>query len=79
MFTTWASNLDSLSVWMRFAILVVVIWDLTWKGLALWRAASVRHEVGWFIVILATNTFGFVPIVYLLATNKSKRLGAKKS
>ncbi len=43
---------------------VIAVWDLAWKGLALWRTAKTgRHY--WFIVILVVNSVGLLPIVYL--------------
>lgn len=46
-------------------IILVIIWDITWKGLALWRAARNQHT-GWFIAILIINSLGILPIIYLL-------------
>ena len=50
-----------------FAILIV--WSLIWKGLALWRAANLKHKI-WFIILLVLNTLGIAEIIYLLATQK---------
>ena len=47
-----------------------VIWELTWKGFALWRAARNNHIV-WFVCIIVFNTVGILPIIYLLL-NRSK-------
>lgn len=51
-------------VW-AMTILVVAIWEMVWKGLALWRAAR-RNESSWFIVLVVLNTVGLLPIYYLL-------------
>jgi len=49
-----------------WALLVVLaIWELIWKGFALWKAAQ-NKEKGWFIAILILNTAGILPIIYLL-------------
>ena len=45
-------------------IAVAVVWTLVWKGLALWRAASLRQSY-WFLAILLINTFGILEIIYL--------------
>jgi hypothetical protein len=50
---------------------VVLIWDIIWRGLALWRAAREKSK-GWFVAILLLNTVGLLPIVYLLYTRGKK-------
>jgi len=52
-------------------ILACIIWELTWKGFALWKAARNNHGV-WFVCIIIFNTVGILPIVYLLF-NKTKK------
>lgn len=43
---------------------LILIWELTWKGVALWKAA--RHEQKkWFIALFLINSIGILPIVYL--------------
>lgn len=55
----------------KVIILILVIWSLAWKGLALWRAA--RHEEKkWFIAILILNTLGILDILYLYVFSKKK-------
>jgi hypothetical protein len=46
-------------------LILAVVWTLIWKGLALWRSATLR-EKWWFIAILVINTFGILEIIYLL-------------
>ena len=50
-------------------ILVVVIWSLIWKGLALWKAARKGSSV-WFIVMLIVNTLGILEILYIFIFSK---------
>lgn len=50
---------------------LLAVWEITWKGLALWRAAQHKQLV-WYIAILFINTVGILPIVYLLLTNNDK-------
>ncbi|MEK7612452.1 MAG: DUF5652 family protein [Patescibacteria group bacterium] len=48
-----------------FLILVlIVLWTLPWKGIALWHAAR-RKERNWFIALLIINTFALLEIFYL--------------
>ncbi len=53
--------------WARRILLVVAVWDIVWRGMALWRAAK-RREPVWFVSLLVLNTAGVLPIVYLLRT-----------
>ena len=46
-------------------LLVMLLWGLFWKGLALWHAARSGQWV-WFIVFLIVNTAGILEIVYLI-------------
>ncbi len=51
---------------MFLGLLVVLsLWSLVWKGLALYKSAR-RREVAWFVVMLVLNTAGILPIIYLL-------------
>jgi hypothetical protein len=51
--------------WARLTIGVVAVWDVVWKGLALWQAAKRRQPV-WFVCLLFLNTAGALPIAYLV-------------
>lgn len=46
-------------------LVVIVLWELAWKGFALWRAGRNNHP-GWFVVLLVLNTVGILPIIYLV-------------
>lgn len=48
--------------WSSF--LLIVLWSLFWKGLALWHASK-RDEKKWFVALLVLNTFGILELVYL--------------
>jgi hypothetical protein len=54
--------------------LIVLIWDIIWRGIALWKAAQNKSK-GWFVALLIVNSIGILPIIYLLL-NRSK---SKKS
>jgi hypothetical protein len=55
----------------EFASLIVIlsIWSLIWKGLALWKSARFGHKK-WFIVMLVLNTVGILEILYLFVFSK---------
>lgn len=48
---------------------VLALWEMIWKGLALWRAARMSQPY-WFLALLIINTAGIFPILYLLFTSK---------
>ncbi|MDR0206076.1 MAG: DUF5652 family protein [Bacteroidales bacterium] len=52
-------------------IIVCIVWELIWKGFALWRAAKNNHIV-WFICIIFFNTLGVLPIIYLFSNRTRK-------
>ena len=45
-------------------IVVLLIWTLPWKGVALWKAAR-NESLWWFIVLLIVNTLGVLEILYI--------------
>lgn len=63
-------NYDLPAAWILL-LLVLVVWELAWKGVALWRASRNDHLV-WFIAILIINSVGILPIIYLLLHRKSR-------
>ncbi|MFZ2126147.1 MAG: DUF5652 family protein [Candidatus Microsaccharimonas sp.] len=52
-------------------VILIAIWTLFWKGLALWHAARKKNQV-WFVVLLLINTVGILEIVYLFFVAKVK-------
>lgn len=47
-------------------LIVLVIWELIWKGMALWKSAQ-RKEKGWFVAVLLINSVGILPLIYLIS------------
>lgn len=45
-------------------ILLISLWTLPWKGLALWKAAQ-RDDKMWFIILLVVNTLALLEIFYI--------------
>jgi hypothetical protein len=58
--------------WARTVVGVVAVWDVVWKGLALWQAAKRRQPV-WFVALLILNTAGILPIAYLVMMKRRDR------
>ncbi len=59
----------SLPVWAPSVFIILILWCLLWKGLALWHSAQ-RGERWWFIALLLINTLGILEIVYLFGVCK---------
>ncbi|MFC2044743.1 DUF5652 family protein [Chloroflexota bacterium] len=55
----------------NWLICLDLVWELVWKGIALWRAGKNGHKV-WFIAILIFNTIGILPIVYIFGFSKKR-------
>ncbi len=54
-----------------FALLIV--WNLVWKALALWKAARSGSKI-WFLILLVVNTFGILDILYIYVFSKKDRM-----
>jgi len=59
--------------WVLFGLVfpLLIIWEIVWKGLALWRAGGNRH-LAWFICLLIFNTLGILPIIYIFGFSKKE-------
>ncbi|KKH95415.1 hypothetical protein EO95_08780 [Methanosarcina sp. 1.H.T.1A.1] len=53
-------------------ILILALWELFWKGIALWKAARESQRY-WFIAILILNTVGILPILYIFLFKEGKK------
>jgi len=53
-------------------IVLLAVWSLVWKGMALWKSARHAHKV-WFVVLLVTNTVGILDILYLYVFSKKSK------
>ncbi len=63
----------AISPGMKVLIIVLVVWSIIWKGIALWRAAR-NGQSAWYVVMLIINTVGILEIIYLLGFSKPKSL-----
>lgn len=52
-------------------IILIFLWQLAWKGVALWRAAKLGQK-NWFIAMLVVSSIGILEIIYLFAFAKEK-------
>ena len=53
-------------IWL---IPLLVVWEMVWKGIALWKAGRNAHLI-WFICLFIFNTVGILPIIYIFAFSK---------
>ncbi|MEK6953079.1 MAG: DUF5652 family protein [Nanoarchaeota archaeon] len=68
------NNLMGLALFggFSFFLILLVIWELIWKGMALWHSARNKQKE-WFIALLILNTVGILPIIYLIWFKKKKK------
>jgi methionyl-tRNA synthetase len=51
--------------------IILIIWSVVWKGIALWRAARNNH-IYWYVPMLFINTAGLLEIIYIFFFSKKK-------
>jgi len=54
-----------------FIVIILAIWEIVWKSIAMWKAARLGDKA-WFICIVIFNTAGILPIIYILAVARKK-------
>lgn len=55
-----------------FLFILLIIWSLFWKGLALWKSAK-NNQKYWFIAILILSTAGILDIIYIAFFQAKKK------
>ncbi|MDI6889236.1 MAG: DUF5652 family protein [Methanocellales archaeon] len=53
-------------------VLIAIVWELIWKGIALWKAAR-NDQRYWFVGLLVLNTLGILPILYIYVFQKGRK------
>lgn len=56
---------------MIILFIILSIWTIIWKGLALWKSCKRNHFI-WFVVFLIFNTVGILEILYLFIFSEIK-------
>jgi methionyl-tRNA synthetase len=54
-----------------WVILLLSLWTIPWKGVALWKAARARSVV-WFVILMVVNTMGILEIIYIFLFAKKR-------
>jgi hypothetical protein len=52
-------------------VILIILWTLPWKGVALWRAAGNKH-LAWFVCIFIFNTLAILEIIYIFGFRRKK-------
>jgi len=55
----------------QWLILLIIVWCLPWKGVALWKASR-KGDKWWFIALLVVNTLAILEILYIFVFSKKK-------
>jgi methionyl-tRNA synthetase len=58
-------------------MIIIGIWELIWKGIALWKAGR-NNQLTWFVFLLIVNSVGILPIIYLAWFQKRKQEDSRK-
>jgi len=53
-------------------LLLILLWTIPWKGVALWKATKNGHK-NWFIILLVLNTLAILEITYIFYFSKPKK------
>jgi len=57
---------------MIFSIALIMLWDMIWKLIGMWKAARKGSAV-WFVALMIFNTFGILPILYVYVFSEMKK------
>ncbi|PIR97872.1 MAG: hypothetical protein COT89_02260 [Candidatus Colwellbacteria bacterium CG10_big_fil_rev_8_21_14_0_10_42_22] len=60
---------DSPVFWM---MVLIQLWELPWKGYALWKAARNKH-IGWFVALLFIHLAALIDIIYIFYFSEPKK------
>jgi hypothetical protein len=64
-------------LWMICVFMVLAVWEMVWKGIALWKAAR-NNSLGWYIPLIIFNTVGILPIIYIAFFSKPKKAARRR-
>jgi len=66
-----STNFTTFLATHQWIIILIVLWTIPWKGVALWKAARNQSTV-WFVILLIVNTLGILEIIYIFFFSKKK-------
>lgn len=65
-------NIEQILMQNQWALWLILLWVLPWKGTALWKAAKNGHKK-WFIALLLVNTMAILEIIYIFYFSQKKK------
>lgn len=60
------------TVMIIVVLMLLMVWDVIWKGIALYLAGKKEQKV-WFVFLLIINSVGILPIIYLVLNRKKSK------
>lgn len=63
--------MPELTMAQSLLLIIVIIWALIWKGIALWKSAQ-NNQPAWFVALLVINAVGLLEIIYLCFFQRKK-------
>lgn len=63
--------MDQFLLQNAWIFVLLALWSLPWKGVALWKAARSGSKP-WFVVLLIVNTLGILEAIYIFAVSKKE-------
>jgi len=55
-----------------WVLVLISLWSIPWKGVALWKAAGNRQKK-WFVVLFLVNTLAILEIIYIFHFSKKNK------
>ena len=68
----WGVSAVMSAIGVTTLIVVLVVWSVAWKGLAMWKAARKGSKV-WFVLLLLVNSIGILDIIYIYLVDKKRK------
>ncbi len=65
--------MDQLTMPELVVLVLIILWSLPWKGVALWKAAR-NNQPAWFVALIIINTVGILEITYLFFFQRNKNV-----
>jgi methionyl-tRNA synthetase len=60
---------DQFPVWFPIVMVLLMLWTIPWKAVALWKSAR-NNDLAWFIILMIVNTLGVLEILYIFLFSK---------
>ena len=61
-----------------WVLILLILWTIPWKGVALWKAGRLSHKK-WFIILLIVNTVAILDIIYIFFVAEKYKVETKES